>query len=252
MKHLDLNHDHGPVVCLLCVPSSSLKAYLTRQPMPLSYVDGLLPPAMRLPPEMIQQIAHIGILADIAPRTSFPLPLSRNHFWAELLAQPSTSESACVVRKQKCEESGFLERALSCSLFSQPLAESPYDQTDNPEGFRHSSLVCGQVCRGWRYAINGYSALWSDSGLLNLGHIGRSQALAAPTPLKLINPRPLCACFLMHCIPFLSSATSIAFATFALGRSGILVSETVLSQLEAALASGEGCKLTYLDLQLTR
>lgn len=209
------------------------------------------PPAMRLPAEVICNIVHLSVLEDTAPRTSFPLPLNRNHSWAKLLRRQNNAH-ACTRRKRDCKESGFVERTLSCSLFSQPAAPSPYDNNDAPEILQHTLLKCGQVCRSWRSAIHGFRTLWADSGLLNLGHIGRSYALGEPLPLTLMHPRPLCTCFLDHCIPFLAFATSIAFTTYAFGHSGISVSETVFLELEAALRSPQGCHLTYLDLQLTR
>lgn len=200
-----------------------------------------------LPPELIAEIAHVIVRDDTAPRTCFPLPLMRNSFWADLVGHPVWTHTDCAKRIANCVTHGFVPRAQTCCLHSARLAFEP-----DEEDVHHSLLKLGQVCQRWRRAIHGYPRVWSDGGLLNVGHIGRSQTLAGPFPIELINPRPICSCVFMRCIPFLSYATRISITCTAFAENGVCVSETVLSELEAAFATDNGCVLQYLDLQLTR
>ncbi|KZV69450.1 hypothetical protein PENSPDRAFT_686425 [Peniophora sp. CONT] len=207
--------------------------------------------AGRLPPEIVDEIVLFAVYEDTVDRTWSALPIAKNVAWKSWDNFPLHSRNACVMLKRDCVTTGFVERALSCSLSTEPEFAAESTAIDAPPGLFHRSLVCMQVCRGWRHALREYRSLWSMAGLLNPTFITRSKSLAGRFRSELVNLRPLCACFLKHCIPHFSSAEKIVFTTYAFADDTFTVSESVLRELEAAAAHADGCVLRYLDLQLT-
>lgn len=205
-----------------------------------------------LPAEIVAEIALISVLRDTVPRTWSPFPIFRGQFWDNLLSFPAKDTEACRPLQRDCASTGFVERSLFCSLSKAPDTAESSVSVSAPAGFRHAAFECGQVCRTWRRAVFGHAALWAEGGLLNLGFINRAKDRNQLFPHKLINPRPLCACFLPYCLPHVASAEVISLSTFAMADDEFTTSEALLGEIGAAIASEAGCKLRHIDIQLTR
>lgn len=214
--------------------------------------------AALLPSEIVAEIALITVIDDTAPRTWLPLPVYRNTIWEDLDAWPAETLQSCCPLPSDCIFSGFIERAVECSMDSEPAQTIPAPPSPPPDGYYHSAFICARVCRSWRTAVINHRAIWARGGLLNLGFVSRSRKLAGKFATRLVHPRPLCPCFLPHCIPLLGLASDISFTTYgrpspnARLQAGITVAEVILSELEAACVTADGCPIQSLDVQLLR
>lgn len=214
--------------------------------------------AALLPSEVLAEIALITVVDDTTPRTWLPLPVLRNTVWHDLEAWPAETLQSCCPLPKDCLSSGFIERAVECSMLEEPFHVPNTAIPQRPPGYYHTAFICARVCRSWRYAILSHRAIWAIGGLLNLGFVGQSRQLAGPFASRLTHPRPLCPCFLPHCLFLLGKAEDISFTTY--GHTGphsrihanVTVSEVIFAELLAASVTQDGCSVQTLDIQLLR
>lgn len=205
----------------------------------------------QLPAELIQYIILQAVLPDTCMRTTDPLPLTKNRFWALRELRDAQRLPTCVSAASSFPYSGFTERSQSCSLKVHSRRNGKTILNARPPGYWHTALHCSQVCRAWRSALIGYKGLWAETVLLMPGHIGLSIGRAGKFPLKLVNHRPLCTCCLEQITPFFSRATDIAFSMQAFTARGYSVSETLYLELLSQSLRPTGISLKYIDVQLS-